>query len=145
MLINLLNTLEEVRVERLVVAKLRKLRLHTHRNLLHLVRSVCFEHIEEYAGNAVEHSSVLLQRNDSVGEGWLCRVVYDCINLGTADSDSGVERRLVVLHLNKVKRRCCVWGLPLCKQRVCCVDFRQLYGRHLLATATRHKCGNNHN
>ena len=141
MLVDSLYALEELRVERYVVAQLGEFRLDAHRDSLHLVRGVGFEQVEEYAGDASEQFALILHCLNGVGERRFGRIVHYRVHFGAAYGDCRFECRLVVRDFYLVERRGLMRGVPLGEERIRRVDFGQLHYRHRVVGAACRKCG----
>ena len=145
MFVNVFHTGEQLGVERNVVRQLRQLGLHALCDLLHLVRRIGFEQVEEEPRDAVQQLALTLQRHDRIAEGRFLGVFDDRLHLGARAGDCGVERRLVVRELYLGERRGLVGRVPRREKGVRHIEFGQLcFGNRIVGTACRHS-GNSHN
>ena len=96
MLVNLFHPGEQLGIERDVVRQFGQLGLHALCDLLHFVRRVGFEQVEEKPRDAIEQLALTLQRHDRIAKGGFLGVVHDRVDLGARAGDRGIERRFVV-------------------------------------------------
>ncbi len=113
-----LDACEQLGVERYVVAQLRQLGRYAHGDILHLVRRIGRQQIEEYARYAAEQLSAALHGHDRILEGRGLGVVYYRLDLGAVYRYCEVERRLVVGQLDLIERRGGVRRVPLLYERI---------------------------
>ena len=92
MLIDGLHAREQFGIERNVVGQLRQAGLDAHGDLLHLLRRVGAQQVEEDARYPVQQLALTLQRHDRVAEGRLLRVLHDRLDLGARAGDGRIER-----------------------------------------------------
>ncbi len=140
MLVHRLHAGEQLGIEGDVVLQLGQRGLHVEGDLLHLLRRVGLQQVEEKARNAVQQHPLALQRHDGVAERGLGRIVHDGLDLGAHHGDGRLECGRIVLRLDPRERRRLTGRIPLLdQQRVRGVDFRQLHDGHRIAAACRQK------
>ena len=93
LLIHGLDTLEERIIEDDVTLQIGEHRTHFLRNLIHLVITVCFEHIEEDTLDTIEHQTGAIQRLDGVGKGGFFGVIHDSLYFRFLSCDRFLESR----------------------------------------------------
>ena len=93
--VDCLHAGEEFGVERDVVRQFGQLGLHAQCDLLHFVRRIRFEQVEEDTRDTIQQRTVALQSHDGIAEGRLRGVGDDRVDLGIRAGDGRVERRLV--------------------------------------------------
>ena len=145
MLVDLFHPGEQLGIERDVVRQFGQLGLHALCDLLHFVRRVGFEQVEEKPRDAVEQLALTLQRHDRIAEGGFPGVVHDRVDLGARAGDRGIERRFVVREFYLGERRGLMGRLPCGQQGIRQIEFGQLrFGDRIVGAACRHS-GNGHN
>ena len=105
MLVNLFHPGEQLGIERDVVRQFGQLGLHAQCDLLHFVRRIRFEQVEEDTRDTIQQRTVALQSHDGIAEGRLRGVGDDRVDLGMRAGDGRVERRLVVREFDLGERR----------------------------------------
>ena len=116
--VDCLHAGDEFGGERDVVRQFGQLGLHAQCDLLHFVRRIRFEQVEEDTRATIQQRTVALQSHDGIAEGRLRGVGDDRVDLGMRAGDGRVERRLVVREFDLGERRGLVGRIPLGQQGV---------------------------
>ena len=144
MFVDRLHAGEQLGIERDVVRQLGQLGLHAHGDLLHLVRGIGAQKVEEDARNAAEQLALTLQRHDRVHEGRLLRVADDRLDLGPRAGDRRVEGRFIILEFDPREGRCGVGRIPRGQQRIREIQFGQVGPGNRIVGASGRKCRKGH-